>query len=100
MGKIQHADFISTVNVDIEQSEVMSEDQSIYNLKIIVHSENIHNLTSSSLIEHEYRENLAIINGDIEYTFCCTHSQKTYDSIVKTSSCDQSITYVHEMSLR
>ena len=100
MGKIQHADFISIVNVDIDQSEVMNEDQSMCDLKIIVHSANIHNLTSSSLIKHEYRENLAITNGEIEYTVCCTHRQKTYDSIVKTSSCDQSITYVHEISLR
>ena len=87
------------MNVNIDQSEVMNEDQSMYDLKIIVHSASMNNLTSSSLIKNEYRENLALTNGDIEYTVCCTHRQKTYDSIVKTSSCDQSITYVHEISL-
>ena len=87
------------MNVDIEQSEVMNEGQSMYDLKIIVHSANIHNLTSSSLIKNEYRENLALTNGDIEYTVCCTHRQKTYDSIVETNSCDQTITHVHEIDL-
>ena len=71
--KFSKLTFISSLNVDIDQREVINEDQSIYDLKIIVHSASMSNLTSSSLIKHGYKENLAITNGDIEYTVCCMH---------------------------